>query len=370
LTQSASTMKTTPLPLLTLALAAWAALPAQAQSLSAQAQDHAAHHHGSDDNAAPPQAPATAPPAATTPLHTGHDESLPSSSHSHNHTPTQPDTTQSPPDGMAPMAQGDADGQGGAAPLDARDPNAYSDGLVRGAGVHAIPGVSPLRLADEHRFGALVLDRLERAHTRGGDNATAYDLQAWYGRDFDKAVLKAEGEVAGGTLHDARTELLWGHAITPYWDTQLGVRYDAGTGPDRGWLAFGVQGLAPYWFEVEATAYLGDGGRSALRLAASYDLLLTQKAHPAAARRGAVLRQERSGAHHRQRTVPRHPRPASALRIQPPTRPVPRIGTRRQLRPHSRLPAHRRCARTANALAGRCSILVLAMERQASHAPN
>ncbi len=270
-------MKTTPLPLLTLALAAWAALPAQAQSLSAQAQDHAAHHHGSDDNAAPPQAPATAPPAATTPLHTGHDESLPSSSHSHNHTPTQPDTTQSPPDGMAPMAQGDADGQGGAAPLDARDPNAYSDGLVRGAGVHAIPGVSPLRLADEHRFGALVLDRLERAHTRGGDNATAYDLQAWYGRDFDKAVLKAEGEVAGGTLHDARTELLWGHAITPYWDTQLGVRYDAGTGPDRGWLAFGVQGLAPYWFEVEATAYLGDGGRSALRLAASYDLLLTQK---------------------------------------------------------------------------------------------
>jgi len=148
---------------------------------------------------------------------------------------------------------------------------------VRGAGIYAIPGVPALRLADEHRFGALMLDRLERVHTRGGGNATAYDLQAWYGRDFDKAVLKAEGEVAGGTLHDARTELLWGHAITPYWDTELGVRYDAGTGPDRGWLAFGVQGLAPYWFHVEATAYLGDGGRSALRLATSYELLLTQK---------------------------------------------------------------------------------------------
>jgi len=178
---------------------------------------------------------------------------------------------------MAPMAHGDAGGQGNSAPLDARDPNAYSDGLVRGAGIYAIPGVPALRLADEHRFGALMLDRLERVHTRGGGNATAYDLQAWYGRDFDKAVLKAEGEVAGGTLHDARTELLWGHAITPYWDTELGVRYDAGTGPDRGWLAFGVQGLAPYWFHVEATAYLGDGGRSALRLATSYELLLTQK---------------------------------------------------------------------------------------------
>lgn len=258
-------MKTTPLPLLTLALAAWAALPAQAQSLSAQAQDHAAHHHGSDDNAAPPpQAPAATPAAADTPLHTGHDAPLTT-------------LTQPVPGGMAPMEHGDAGGQDGTTPRDVRDPNAYSDGLVRGAGIHAIPGVSPLRLADEHRFGALVLDRLERAHTRGGDNATAYDLQAWFGRDFDKAVLKAEGEAAGGTLHEARTELLWGHAITPYWDAQLGVRYDAGTGPDRGWLAFGVQGLAPYWFEVEATAYLGDGGRSALRLAASYDLLLTQK---------------------------------------------------------------------------------------------
>ena len=38
-----------------------------------------------------------------------------------------------------------------------------------------------------------------------------------------------------------------------------------------------MQGIAPYWFDVEATGYLGDQGRSALRLAASYDVLLTQK---------------------------------------------------------------------------------------------
>ncbi|HEY8327058.1 MAG TPA: copper resistance protein B [Rhodanobacter sp.] len=167
--------------------------------------------------------------------------------------------------------------QGGAAPADARDPHAYADGLVRGAGAYAVPGVPALSLADEHRFGTLLVERLERTYTRGGDNATAYDLQAWFGRDFDKVVVKAEGNVASSKLQDARTELLWGHAVAPYWDTQLGVRYDTGTGPDRGWLAFGVQGLAPYWFDVEATAYVGSGGRTALRLAASYDLLLTQK---------------------------------------------------------------------------------------------
>ncbi|MFM9768094.1 copper resistance protein B, partial [Streptomyces scabiei] len=47
--------------------------------------------------------------------------------------------------------------------------------------------------------------------------------------------------------------------------------------PGRNWLAFGVQGLAPYWFEVEATGYVGEQGRTALRLAAEYEVLLTQR---------------------------------------------------------------------------------------------
>ncbi|HQU02563.1 MAG TPA: copper resistance protein B, partial [Acetobacteraceae bacterium] len=90
-------------------------------------------------------------------------------------------------------------------------------------------------------------------------------------------VLKAEGEVARGKLLDSRTELLWGHAISTFWDSQLGVRFDHGIGPNRGWLAFGVQGLAPYWFNVDATAYVGNSGRTALRLSTEYDLLLTQR---------------------------------------------------------------------------------------------
>ena len=94
---------------------------------------------------------------------------------------------------------------------------------------------------------------------------------------YDRAVLKAEGEVDGGKFEEARTELLWGHAVAPFWDAQLGVRYDSGVGPNRRWLAFGIQGLAPYWFEVDAAIYIGDEGRTALRLDAEYELLLTQK---------------------------------------------------------------------------------------------
>ncbi len=159
--------------------------------------------------------------------------------------------------------------QGGSPPPDARDPHAYSDGLVFGPD-------RQLRLADEMSFGMLLVDRLESARTRANTTGS-YELIARYGRDYDRMVLKAEGETDDGRLEQARTELLWGHAVAAYWDTQLGVRHDSGEKPDRNWLAVGIQGLAPYWFEVDATAYFGGDGRSALRLAAEFELLFTQR---------------------------------------------------------------------------------------------
>ncbi len=168
------------------------------------------------------------------------------------------------------MPAGSASAAAGTAGADAGD---YT--LTTGPYIPA--GVKPPRLADQESFGSVLVDRLERAYGHDSGNWTTYDVQAWYGRDFNRAVLKAEGQVSRGRLQDARTELLWGHAIAAYWDSQLGLRHDSGGGPDRNWLAFGVQGLAPYWFNVEATGYLGDQGRSALRLSASYELLLTQR---------------------------------------------------------------------------------------------
>ena len=159
--------------------------------------------------------------------------------------------------------------QGGTAPVDARDPHAYSDGYDFGP-------IPPPKMADEAYMGALLFNRLEKARSRN-NSLTAYDFMGKFGKDYDQLVLKAEGEVAGGKLQEARTELLWGHALATYWNTQLGVRVDNGVAPSRDWLAFGVQGLAPYWFEVDATAYIGDQGHTALRLGAEYELLLTQK---------------------------------------------------------------------------------------------
>lgn len=157
--------------------------------------------------------------------------------------------------------------QGGKAPPDARDPHAYAEGY----------GFGPMRpdMGDDDYFGQFLVDRLEGANTDEG-SAVLYDALAWYGSVYNRAWLKADGE-RDGEKSAARTELLWGHAVATFWDTQLGVRYDTGAGPDRPWLAFGIQGIAPYRFNVEATAYVGEEGRSAVRFETEYEWLFTQR---------------------------------------------------------------------------------------------
>ncbi|OYY26643.1 MAG: copper resistance protein CopB [Acidovorax sp. 17-64-282] len=166
--------------------------------------------------------------------------------------------------------------QGGSAPSDARDPHAYSGGFTLQTGPYAVNGDQRLRLADETSFGSVLFDSLEAVRS-DGKTSGSYDILGRFGRDYNKFVLKAEGEVANGKLQEARTEALWSHGVATFWDAQLGLRHDSGIGPNRSWLAMGIQGLAPYWFEVDAAAYVGSGGRTALRLSADYELLLTQR---------------------------------------------------------------------------------------------
>jgi copper resistance protein B len=124
--------------------------------------------------------------------------------------------------------------------------------------------------------GKVMLDQLELEGGAGG-TALTWEGQAWYGGDYNKVWLKTEGSPDSGDYDASRNELLWDHALTRWWDLQTGVRYDLGHGPARGWAAVGVAGLAPYWFDVEATLYLGEAGRTAARLQVEHDLLLTQR---------------------------------------------------------------------------------------------
>ncbi|AXJ05990.1 copper resistance protein CopB [Pseudomonas fluorescens] len=105
----------------------------------------------------------------------------------------------------------------------------------------------------------------------------AWDLSGWIGGDFDRLWLRSEGERSNGKTEDAEIQALWGHAISPWWDVVSGVRQDFKPGAPQTWAAFGLQGMALYNFEAEATAFIGENGQSAVRLEGDYDILLTNR---------------------------------------------------------------------------------------------
>jgi copper resistance protein B len=133
-----------------------------------------------------------------------------------------------------------------------------------------------MQMDDTARTYKVLFDQLEWRDTAAG-NAAAWDAEGWYGGDNNKVWLKSEGERAGGTTQNARADVLWDHTFARWWSLQAGGRQDFGRGPARTWAAVGVQGLAPYWFDTEATFYVGEEGRTAVRLKTEYDLLLTQR---------------------------------------------------------------------------------------------
>ena len=120
-------------------------------------------------------------------------------------------------------------------------------------------------------------DRLEWQDT-GGDGSLVWDAQGWYGGDINKLFIKTEGEYAleDDEVEDAEVQALWSRAVSSFWDLQAGVRYDLEP-KGRTHAVLGVQGLAPYWFEVDAAAFLSTDGDLSARVEAEYDLRFTQR---------------------------------------------------------------------------------------------
>jgi len=104
-----------------------------------------------------------------------------------------------------------------------------------------------------------------------------WEASAAYGGDIRRAVLKTEGDGAEGDLERAEVQALYSRAIGPYFNLQAGVRQDFQPRLRRTYATVGVEGLAPYWFEVSAQAFLSDKGDLSARLEGSYDLRLTQQ---------------------------------------------------------------------------------------------
>lgn len=119
----------------------------------------------------------------------------------------------------------------------------------------------------------------DRFETQFGDEDTGvWDAQAWYGGDINKFWIKTEGDYSFETdeIEEAEIQALWSRAISPYFDLQTGVRYDVEPG-GRTHAVVGVQGLAPYWFEVDGDAFISTDGDVTARFEVEYEWLLSQR---------------------------------------------------------------------------------------------
>ena len=111
-----------------------------------------------------------------------------------------------------------------------------------------------------------------------GQGSFNWDAQGWIGNDDHKVWLKTEGEQpTDAHLEKGEFQLLYSRRISDFFDAQVGVRYDIEPRPQRGFGVFALQGLAPYWFEVDASAFVSNDGEVSARFEAEYDLLITQR---------------------------------------------------------------------------------------------
>lgn len=252
----------------------------------AQTDPHAGH-------SAPPSVPdphtghTMAPPAPDP--HAGHDMAPPTSPQDDPHAGH---ARPSPPAGADPHAGHDMNAQGAPDVLTSADnpgrppetppPATAFRGPAHAADLYfSAAEMAEARELLRHEQGEFTTTTFiaERLELRSGDEASyLWDLQGWYGGDINRFWWKAEGEgVFDGDLESAELQALYSRAFTPYFDFQAGVRQDIGGESDRTHLVVGVQGLAPYFFEVDAAAFLSTEGELTARLEAEFDLRLTQR---------------------------------------------------------------------------------------------
>jgi len=131
---------------------------------------------------------------------------------------------------------------------------------------------------DDQLFTLVKIDQLEYRH-QDGDDLIVWEGQGRIGNDENKLTLKTEGEYVrnAGIFERAETQLLYQRLISDFFDAQIGIRHDIKPDPSRTFGVIGINGLAPQWFETDASLFVSHKGDASVRLEAEYDIRFTQR---------------------------------------------------------------------------------------------
>lgn len=131
-------------------------------------------------------------------------------------------------------------------------------------------------MEDDPIVTKVMIDQLE-TRIVDGDDPLVLEGTIWIGKDLNKLVIKADVEQVNGETEELELQALYSRAVDPYWDFQVGIRQDQKPAPNKDWLAIGFMGVAPYWFEVDTSLFIGESGQVNLRFEAEYEWMLTQR---------------------------------------------------------------------------------------------
>ncbi|HST45821.1 MAG TPA: copper resistance protein B [Luteimonas sp.] len=140
----------------------------------------------------------------------------------------------------------------------------------------AFPDLAPHAMHGTRAQWFVLVDRLEAWDTHGATDAVA-EGTSWVGGDLDRLWVRSAIGVHDGRVEWTEIEALYGRAIAPWWDAVAGLRHDFGEDPSRTFAAVGLVGLAPYLYEIEATAYVGTSGQTGLGLEAERETLISNR---------------------------------------------------------------------------------------------
>ncbi len=144
----------------------------------------------------------------------------------------------------------------------------------------------PHAVDDAENRTMVLIDVLEYRPKTGGtgsQNDYRWDVEGWYGGDYNRIWFKSEGQrnTAFKADYDVDFQLLYGRFIQKYYDFQIGGRVETqtfhGRNVTRGLAAIGIEGLVPYSYQIEPTVFIDQNGAVSARLAATKDLFMTQR---------------------------------------------------------------------------------------------
>ncbi len=173
------------------------------------------------------------------------------------------------------------------------DPARKSDGSVFPSMIRdtTLPNLSPQSgwpspVDDAEKRTMVLIDVLEyrpKTGGTGGETDYRWDLEGWYGGDYNRIWFKSEGQrdTAFKADYDVDFQLLYGRFIQKYYDFQIGGRVETqsfrGRNVTRGLAAIGIEGLVPYSYQIEPTLFIDQNGAVSARLATTKDLFMTQR---------------------------------------------------------------------------------------------